>query len=270
VLLPQEAAAKRVLPLLRAAVARVLVERGVSQRRAAALLGVSQPMVHRYASEPLEAHLARLVEEGVPRGVAEAIVEVAAVEVERGGPGALAVLVNWATLESRHCRGGPVDCTTVLCVGERDYTLLLDAILSIEGLEGLLPEVGSNLAYAPRHARGPEDVLALDGRIVRARARPVAAGTPVLGGSKHTGAVAAMYRESVGGEAWALALAGHILQALKRLVPVVRLGDPAPRAPAIAVVEPGGPGREQVVYLVAESPALLYSLASKLARLSSK
>ncbi len=271
-MLPQEAAARRILPLLRAAVARLLVERGVSQHRAARLLGVTQPMVHRYAAEPLDSHLAGLEAEGVPRRVAEAIVEVAAREVESGGEWALARLLNWATVHSRYCRGRP--CHEVLCVGPQDYRLLLEALLSIEGFDRLIPEVGSNLAYAPRHARSEAEVLALDGRIVRAGGRPVAAGAPVLGGSRHTARTALAYKEAVGGEAWAIALrhSEALLGALRRLgATVVELGSPVEGpVEAVAAVEPGGVGREPVVYLVAGDPATLYWLASRLAREESR
>ncbi len=272
-MLPQEYAAKKVLPPLRAAVARLLLDRGVSQHRVARLLGVTQPMVHRYASFDLDSHISALETLGIPESLARSIVEIAAAEVERRGVEALAILLNWATLYTRYCRDPPVECRKVLCTGPGVYELILDALISTPGFERLVPEVGSNLAYAPSHARDPGDVLALDGRIIVAGGRPVAAGKPRLGGSRHTAAAAVAYKEVVGGEAWAVALRGEdwVLEKLRSLgVPVVTLGEPAPSGRAVAVVEPGGPGREQVVYLVAGDPATLYDLVSLLASDSSR
>ncbi len=64
-MLPQEAAAKKILPLLRGAVTRALLDRGMSQHGVARLLGVSQPMVHKYASKPLDFYLRGLAGEGI-------------------------------------------------------------------------------------------------------------------------------------------------------------------------------------------------------------
>ena len=267
-MLPQEAAAKRILPLLRGAVTRALLDRGMSQHAVARLLGVSQPMVHKYASRPLSYYVEALEAEGVEAGIAEALVEAAAHEVARQGLRGLARALNWAVLRSRYCRGEwEEECPRLLCP-HADYEALLSAILSLEGLADLIPEVGSNLAYAPRHARDTGDTLGLDGRIVRAGGRLVAAGKPVLGGSRHTGRVAVEYKDYVGGEAWAIALRGgrEVRGRLEALgVPLVRLGErPRGRGRVLAVVEPMAPGREEVVYLVAGDPALLYSLLRRL------
>lgn len=267
-MLPQEAAAKRILPLLRGAVTRALLDRGMSQHSVARLLGVSQPMVHKYASKPLNHYLRGLAAEGIDEEVAEAIVEAAVHEVLRDGLRGLARALNWAVLRSRYCQGEWEGvCPRILCPS-MDYEALLSAILSLEGLPRLIPEVGSNLAYAPGHARDPGEALGLDGRIIRAGDKLVAAGRPVLGGSKHTGRVAVEYKDYVGGQAWAIALRGgrDVRERLERLgIPLVRLGEkPGGAARALAVVEPMAPGREEVVYLVAGDPGILYSLLRRL------
>jgi hydroxymethylpyrimidine/phosphomethylpyrimidine kinase len=49
----------------------------------------------------------------------------------------------------------------------------------------LIPEVGTNIAYAVRDARTPGDVAAVEGRIVRAGGRPTPVGGVAFGASDH-------------------------------------------------------------------------------------
>lgn len=49
----------------------------------------------------------------------------------------------------------------------------------------LIPEVGTNIAYALRDARIPGDVAAVEGRIVRAGGRPTPVGPVAFGASDH-------------------------------------------------------------------------------------
>ncbi|MDI9633060.1 MAG: thiamine-phosphate synthase family protein [Methanolinea sp.] len=49
----------------------------------------------------------------------------------------------------------------------------------------LIPEVGTNIAYAIPRARTPGDVAAVEGRIVRVRGRPHAVGPVAFGASDH-------------------------------------------------------------------------------------
>ena len=60
-------------------------------------------------------------------------------------------------------------------------------LLEIDGLEELVPEVGMNLAYAmpSLYARGPQDVLAIDGRIFRGKGGAVFPGRFEFGSSRH-------------------------------------------------------------------------------------
>jgi len=56
----------------------------------------------------------------------------------------------------------------------------------LEGMDPLLiPEVGSNIAYALAHARTPGDVAAVEGRIVRLKGRAHAVGPVAFGASDH-------------------------------------------------------------------------------------
>lgn len=63
-------------------------------------------------------------------------------------------------------------------------------LLLEEGLPGdLIPEVGSNLVFALRGARGPEDVAAIEGRIVRLGKRVRKVGDIAFGASSHMASV---------------------------------------------------------------------------------
>ncbi|MCQ8893907.1 MAG: phosphomethylpyrimidine kinase [Methanolinea sp.] len=56
----------------------------------------------------------------------------------------------------------------------------------VEGMDPVLvPEVGSNIAYALRGARSPGDVAAVEGRIVRLRGRVHPVGPVAFGASDH-------------------------------------------------------------------------------------
>ncbi len=49
----------------------------------------------------------------------------------------------------------------------------------------LIPEVGTNIAMAPKNAQRKEDVIGLSGRIITVEDRPYLAGIPSPGGSEH-------------------------------------------------------------------------------------
>jgi len=244
-LTPHEYAARVILPLARGGVAVILYGRGHGQHRIARLLGTSQPAVHRYLSRPLQAYLEALEAEGVPQGTARAVLESAAQSIAAGDAGALAEAVNILTLRSYYCRRVEGWCERVFCPGEpvRLYKAVLEALLAVPGLHRLIPEVGSNLAYAPPEAKSIDDVIGLEGRLVKgASGRVYPVGDPVPGGSRHVGLKAL---EAAGGrEAWAIALRGShdILEAVKRVAPDLIVG-----------VEEGD-GVEPVLYLASDDP----------------
>lgn len=64
----------------------------------------------------------------------------------------------------------------------REALVLLE---SCKEFAQLTPEVRTNIVYARKHAQGPHDVLAIDGRITVVRGMPRAAGEPRFGASSH-------------------------------------------------------------------------------------
>jgi len=69
------------------------------------------------------------------------------------------------------------------------YRSILYRVLSIPNLASLIPEVGSNLAYAPRPPRSLSDIIGLTGRIVKSGGGVSFYGFPMYGGSRHVGRI---------------------------------------------------------------------------------
>ena len=74
---------------------------------------------------------------------------------------------------------------------EEGFGMLGRMMVALEEVEGcrefasLVPEVRTNLVYTRERAEGPEDVLAIDGRITVVDGRPRAAGRVRFGASSH-------------------------------------------------------------------------------------
>ena len=61
----------------------------------------------------------------------------------------------------------------------------LEILEACDEFAPLVPEVRTNMVFARQHAKGPEDVMAIDGRITVMAAGVRAAGRPRLGASSH-------------------------------------------------------------------------------------
>jgi len=278
---PHEYAARQILPNLRGLLAWRLRGRGLGQYGIAKLLGVSQPMVHRYLSKDQGYYYTRLLAEVGDEDILDDAVDRAVRLLEAGAEDALWLLVNELTLKSRFCRGREEQCRAVLCPAGSDlhmevYRAVLEELLSTPCLESVVPEVGSNLAYspAPRLPRGR--IIALNGRILRGSQGVIAAGAPEPGGSRHTaGALEALSRLNQRLR-WAVALklSRPVEEALDRLaIPRVTLEAPSggglpPDSTLAAAVEEPAPGREGVVYLAASSAGELLEAVRRISGLA--
>ncbi|MEB3806667.1 MAG: hypothetical protein GSR73_04040 [Desulfurococcales archaeon] len=254
-LLPQEYVARRILPLLRGAVASCLYARGVSQHRISRLLGVSQPMVHKYLRHGLDYYLDMLAGEGIARGTLKLHLDILCSRVAKGDSGEIALTANTLALQSNYCRGNRL-CGATLKTGEppeiRLYYEVLERLLELP-IRDSIPEVGSNLAYAPRGSESIEDVVGLDGRIVKAATGVIVAGSPIKGGSKHTGRVALKYSRYWGSDAWATVL---------RYTP--RAAKTAEARGDVAFEVELGEGVEPVIYIVSRDPLTLIEVVRDL------
>ena len=212
---PLELVEREYLPRIRALAAFVLKERGVSQSKIAAALGVTQPSVALYMTRRPKEYLARLGDMGVPQklAVAEAERYVALATAEGAGPAGAALEVGMEALGSgslcgyhRSTSGLPESCDVCLRLYRRSAGVgrtaligeLADAIHLLESSKTfalLVPEVLTNFVSALPDAKGVDDVAGVAGRIAVVKGRPKAASSPEFGASTYTAGIVLAVRE---------------------------------------------------------------------------
>jgi hydroxymethylpyrimidine kinase / phosphomethylpyrimidine kinase / thiamine-phosphate diphosphorylase len=170
-----------------------------------------------------------------------------------------------------------------------------DQILATPGAARLVAEVGMNIAVATPYAIGPDDVAALEGRITRANTPrgfvPIHAGGVAFGASKHMSRLLLTLREhdpqvravmNIRHEAETLQalkdMGWDVVEADRRHEPqdsraregssmdwaarhVMRDRSDAPDA----ITDPGEPGKEPMIRLIAHDLDMLLAKASELA-----
>ncbi len=206
---PCEVVVRRVLPILRALVARELMERhGWKQRRIAEALGVTQPAVSTYLSllergemeiEGLEETAARIAE-GLASGsltLSDSVMEICSlcINLKSGGP-----ICSMHKGEIPLLREEGCDICLRLFTAERERIEERDRVLkemrrAIEMIERcekftrIMPEVRVNLVRALPEARSIYDIAGIPGRIVEVRGKAKAFMEPEFGSSKHMAGV---------------------------------------------------------------------------------
>jgi predicted fused transcriptional regulator/phosphomethylpyrimidine kinase/predicted transcriptional regulator len=269
---PYEYISQVILPALRGLAAHRLSNMGYRQYSIARLLGVSQPMVHRYLLRSEAEYFSRLREEGIEEAVIGEALEVAVRALTSNDTASFLLVVNELALRSRYCR--EAGCERILCPGGDVlaigyYERVLEKLASLSCLETLIPEVGSNLAYSPRGPAEPGEIIALDGRIVKSKGGVVIAGKPRPGGSRHTAGILSRYSRLNPRLRWALALSPResLINIIKRRgIPLIPLGRDPPGSGLVAVLEEAAPGREAVVYILAPKADDIIKLAEEAAR----
>ncbi|RLI33468.1 transcriptional regulator [Candidatus Bathyarchaeota archaeon] len=215
---PCEIVVKRLLPLLRALVARELMTvYGWTQSRAARRLGVTQPAVSSYLSllegeerrgfdlEDLEG-LAKRIAEGLARGemsLSETVMEVCSLCIKLKSGGFICALHKQRVPDLR--RESCDVCLRLFGTGaeeiEERYKVLNDLRKAVEMIEGskdfpsVMPEVRVNMVVATSDARSISDVAGIPGRIVEVRGRARAFMEPEFGSSRHLAEVLLTARE---------------------------------------------------------------------------
>jgi predicted fused transcriptional regulator/phosphomethylpyrimidine kinase/predicted transcriptional regulator len=190
----------KILPAIRGVLAHRLISTGLSQRKVAEYLEVSQPMVHKLLRKQLEDYYSDLESLGLPRNIVDSYVDILIYLAMRGDYERYAYL-SFMILNHLASR---VVCSTYsykfteLCISGflRDpnieyYKSALLRAISIKGLERVIPEVGSNLAYATRTPATLSDIIGLTGGIVKTISGVIYYGEPMYGGSRHVGRVLA-------------------------------------------------------------------------------
>lgn len=188
-----ELASTRILPAMRGILAHRLSGRGVSQRKISWFLEVTQPMISKILKKPIDEYYEELEKLGLPRELIDHYVNIlldtsANSKYERFivvsytiiNQMALRALCNTRNYLSRICFSGEFRDPEV-----EYYKSVLFKILSIRGLEKIIPEVGSNLVYAPEKPTNIGDIIGLTGRIVKVYEGVTYYGEPVYGGSRH-------------------------------------------------------------------------------------
>lgn len=275
---------ERLLPALRAEVARRLAQKGMRQGRIAAHLSVSQAMVSKYLRK------AARPPDGFPQSVLHALVSAAVEETlaaERRG-----VLPAWCSLCHRlappaNGTGPPGALSLQECLRGEHLPVKEEADRVIESLvqaqkrmQGpdflrLAPEVRINVAMALPDARDARGVAAFPGRLVDLKGELRAVSEPEFGASNHLAELLIRIRKSHpelrailclrDDETMrrALRAAGLRFRLLRRvrnelLVSLGRQED------VDALVDPGAFGFEPILYLLGDSAVTTAEKAQKI------
>jgi predicted fused transcriptional regulator/phosphomethylpyrimidine kinase/predicted transcriptional regulator len=197
-MLISELAYSKILPAIRGILAHRLIASGLSQRRVADYLGVSQPMVHKLLQKPLNSYYATLEGLNLTRSLVDYYTDLLVYLAIRGdyekytymsftilhhlALRAVCSIYSYKFIEL--CSSGVLRDPNI-----EYYKGVLLRIMSIKGLEKVIPEVGSNLAYAVQTPSSLSDVIGLSGGIVKTIDGVVFYGEPMYGGSRHVGRV---------------------------------------------------------------------------------
>ncbi len=306
---PDELMVALFLPAMRQLAAVRLRSQGLSQGRISALLGTTQASVSNYLnSDPSKAY-SSLAALSVSKAVADAYSSELVDAVGRGpSEGVSAVGSIWRTLLgsggacAAHREMYPSLETCDVCI--RDYgtgtDAPRDAVSEVEDAVRLLesspsfgsviPEVSVNIACAPEGLTGPDDVIAVPGRIVRIRGRAKAFQAPEPGASFHLSRVLLAARKGRSGIRACMNLRydrrmGKVLRRLGLKTLTIQKRPPAggvdPTLRAIsrcvdahpgrfdAIVDAGGGGIEPNVYLFANGAREVAELALRVSLLYS-
>lgn len=188
--------AEELMPYLRARISEVLYREGLRQSKIAGYLGITQAMVSKYLSgnykkpspevrellNPVAEQIARLILSGASRE--EVIVFTSRRLFELFSSGKLCRHYSaYAGISESACRS--MFSTSSELHYLEETKIAVRELLSLPGFSKLIPEVRSNLAYAPANARTPEEVIAIPGRITLVKGRPYAL-PPEFGASRFT------------------------------------------------------------------------------------
>ncbi len=200
-MLPHELVARYISPYLKALVALELSEKGLSQVKIARILGISQAMVNNYLSKPREYYITQLEKSGLSReDVEKYVYSLVALHNSYQDfiytfTSILNEILATRKLCKLHVRITPgVDENCSICNELFQYKLrdphirlvekLVERIVGHPKAVELVPEVGSNIVYAPPRAQSVQELIAVPGRIVKVRDRAVPVGKPSYGGSR--------------------------------------------------------------------------------------
>jgi hypothetical protein len=297
------------LPAIRQLVARQLRAQGFSQNKISAMLGITQASVSLYLSSEIVRVYSAFDQFGISHEEADTYAALLAEDSKRSPVDAVSTLNTvWTSLLGR----GSVcarhrsqysflaDCD--VCIKEYGQRRLgnseavsdvADAVRNLESsptFVNVMPEVSVNIACATGDAASPADVVAVPGRIVKARGRARAMLPPEPGASRHLARVLLLVKRVRPDVRACVNLRydsgmGRVLRGLR--LKTTEIGDYAisrtedPTVDALArrlatvrtafdvIVDKGGSGIEPNLYLFGKSAREVAALALQVSRLYS-
>jgi len=193
-LLPHEIAAKKIIPPIKGILIHELKKRGLSQRKIALLFDISQPQVHKYLRKNIDYYMELLRSMGFVYDTIDRYIGLL-VDLAMGGDKerfikVMAAIIDDLTYEYI-CRVKgipPSECTVHRLFTDpyiEEFRYYVSRIISKPGFSKLIPEVGTNIVYAPRKPKTVSEVIGIPGRIIRVGVKAIAVGEPTYGGSQH-------------------------------------------------------------------------------------
>ena len=297
------------LPAIRQAVARQLRAQGFSQSKISAMLGITQASVSLYLSSEVAKVYTAFDHLGVSHEEADTYAALLAEDSKRSAVDAVSTLNTvWTSLLgrgslcARHRSQYPFLADCDVCIKEygqrrpgssEAVSDVADAVRNLESSSTfvkVMPEVSVNIACVTGDAASPADVVAIPGRIVKARGRARGMLPPEPGASRHLARVLLLVKR-VRPEIRAcinLRYDSGMGRVLKRLhLKTTEIGDYAVsgtedptvdalvrrlatvRAAFDAIVDNGGNGIEPNLYLFGKSAREVAALALQVSRLYS-
>jgi len=189
----EDIASEIVLPNIRGVLAHELRNRGLSQHRIAKILNITQPLVHKLLRMPVEYYVENLKRYSIDEEIITHQCRILA-DLAVSGNYARFVITSHgfvsylsAVIACREFVELREECVKGLLKDPHIevYKTMLSRIMAKPGLAKILPEVGSNLVYAPEPPSSEADIIGLTGRIVKTLTGIVIAGEPFFGGSRH-------------------------------------------------------------------------------------
>lgn len=260
--------------LIKGLLAWELYNRGLSQHKISGFLSVTQPMVNRFLKTSRDVYIEKLSKLGLEKDVVQRYVEMltnVALLNDLARFDYLSYLVVHKLTLLSAC-GSREDYSSI-CRGDlfydpdvHYYKIMVNKIASIPGLWRLIPEVGSNIAYAPRRPQSEMDIIAQPGRIVKSGTTVIPVGEPSYGASKHLARVLLIVSSQRGDVRVAMALANRdfVGEGVKKLgLRCVTIGphnseeefwksiEKASLAKPDAIIDLGGRGLEPIIYIFA-------------------
>ena len=280
----EELVVEEFLPTVRSLLAADLRERGLTQREVAAVLGISQSAVSKYAHGEVTVNdriaaddrVTDLVEE-LGEGLADgsvspvgALVELEVLIRELEGGGDLLARMHEDAVPGLASHGASFrvhDPESDLRTSERVLSSLRRGLRILEnasGFAGLIPAVGSNLVACIPDAEEVDDVAAVPGRIVDVKGRATIPADPEFGVSEHVASVLLAARRhgceaaAAGNIRYDPTLLAELSEAGHELVEFDESGDleasvgeaVTAKPGATALYQTGGEGIEPITYVL--------------------